>query len=1030
MTCKKSLINSSPYCPSKSNLFLKFGALPIPLSTQARETGVHVKRRHILTITALTLSFLAACGTTQPKLIQEQGLPIGSQTAPGSGDRLGALAITNLFQETSLAAWSKKANVTLTDLNGFTKVGITDTTTGWTSRAIPTSSAGDTYTATLEVKGTGTIQFFLQKGGGDFAQYTNKIITLTGTATTITITTLKPADGFALQVGMTNITSGNNLEARNLLVTKGVTSVTPPNPNQLVNIESMAGSSWVKGGGIVVVDGDATWSRLSNAASGGYINQRSAVVAAGKYAASVELYGSGTVQLAAQKGGGDYALYATTSIALTATPKKYTLVFDKPNDTFPIQFLLGDVASGEKVYARTPSLATSTATNGLTSATTYFGRLSSGTGPTDLVATVRPGTGINGTNGQITPQSVAPWLDGNYSDHSVFSDMASQGIPPYETDPVNNSDHKAFKLELKASDLTRAGTQQGPYANSGVTVSDIEYTKDSFVQGVEYAIEFDMTVPSSSYNFAQGGGRFYFGFGVSNRTQGFDMEVAPDGSIDIDGIKLKKTFNNLADNKTRHFRLEFKLVNTTDGFIRLWIDGESQFSPYFGPTTSYTGGVPITFGFDVGLSGGIAPAGTAASLWAENLKIYTKIGSPDLVDIFKQPFSLQSIWNTPVTSLNANWVKPEFTGTDPNKSPLAPETIKLSEFNTVIFERNYIYRVAADTVKKNATVTLTAGSYDLDGAYRCGKKVNGKYALDNNGNEILPRDVGTYTIPADTKIPDDNKNNATAFLNLIDKKVYQLNAACRTDIVADKIYAQEIYRAPDVNSGFENDLEGEGIYGAQGGTRLTAAGGAIRAGELYGPDPIRHALKVTVFAHRLLYRDKINFSNSWKWPADTVDGYAFADLGKRPNGNASSFSADEIKHAYNVNEGILPALKVGALLALKTVPTTLTTKAGNKIAEALVNYGAYIADDSYCNCFNIAVEGNLNAAGQSVVEAEMALTANDNIPYSAKGEASGAFLTDMQTIATNLFIVADNGKWTRGGAGIFRQGWARATPKY
>ncbi len=999
-----------------------------------------MKHTQILAITALTIGFLAACGTTQPTPNQvPQGLSTGSQAAPNNG-RFGALAITNLLQETSLSAWGKKANVTLTDLNGFTKVGITDTNTGWTSRSVPNSSAGDTYTATLEVKGAGTIQLFLQKGGGDYAQYTNKTITLTGTATTITITTVKPADGLALQVGMTNITSGNNLEARNVLVTKGVASVTPPNPNQLVNIESMAGSSWVKGGGIVVVDGDATWSRLSNTAGGGYINQRSTVVAAGKYAVSVELYGSGTVQLAAQKGGGDYALYATTSIALTADPKKYTLVFDKPNDTFPIQFLLGDIASGEKVYARTPSLASSTATNGLTSAATYFGRLSSGAGPTDLVATVRPGTGINGSNGQITTQSVAPWLDGSYRDDSVFSDMASQGVPPYETDPVNNSDHKAFKLEVKASDRTRQDPRQGPYANVA-TVADIEYTKNSFVRGTDYAVEFDMAVSSASYNFAQDGTKTFFGFAVGDMSaHGIQTEVNSNGTIDLviygPGIRprltLKKSFSNLADNKLRHFRFEFKFTDTSDGFARLWIDGESQFTPFSGPTTSSTSGIntPITFGFDIGVQGAASPAGTAASLWAENLKIYTKVGSPDIVDIFKQPFSLQSIWNTPVTSLNANWVKPEFTGIDPNKSPLAPETIKLSEFNTVIFERNYIYRVAGDTVTKNATVTLTAGSYDLDGAYRCGKKVNGKYALDNNGNEILPRDVGTYTIPADTKIPDDNKNNATAFLNLIDKKVYQLNAACRTDIAADKIYAQEIYRAPAANSGFENDLEGEGIYGAQGGTRLTAAGGAIRAGELYGPDPIRHALKVTVFAHRLLYRDKNNFSNSWQWPADTVDGYAFADLGKTPSGGTRTFSADEIKHAYNVNEGILPALKVGALLALKSVPTGLTTKAGNKIAEALVNYGAYIADDSYCNCFNIAVEGNLNAAGQSVVEAEMALPANDNIPYDVRGNASGAFLSDMKTIATNLYIVADNGKWSRGGAGIFRQGWARATPKY
>jgi hypothetical protein len=295
-----------------------------------------MKHTHMLALTALTLGFLSACGITQPTVVQApQDLTTGFQTSPSNGGRFEARAITNLFQETSLSAWSKKANVTLTDLNGFTKVGITDTATGWTSRAIPNSTAGDTYTATLEVKGTGTIQLFLQKGGGDFAQYTNKNITLTGTVTTVTITTVKPADGFALQVGMTNITSGSNLEARNLIVTKGVANTTPA--NALVDTVNLNKSTWSRDTNIRILDGDGTYSRATGVSGvGSWVNQRSLLTAAGRYALSIDLRGTGTVTLIAQKGGGDYANYAVYNITLGSDPKNYKLVFDKPADGFPI----------------------------------------------------------------------------------------------------------------------------------------------------------------------------------------------------------------------------------------------------------------------------------------------------------------------------------------------------------------------------------------------------------------------------------------------------------------------------------------------------------------------------------------------------------------------------------------------------------------------------------------------------------------------------------------------------------------------
>jgi hypothetical protein len=309
-----------------------------------------VKHQHILTITALTLALLSACGTTQPTLSQlPQGLPTGVQTAPSNNGRLGARAITNLLQETSLSAWGKKANVTLTDLNGFTKVGITDATTGWTGRAIPNSSAGDTYTATLEVKGTGTIQLFLQKGGGDFAQYTNKNITLSGTATTVTITTLKPADGFALQVGMTNITSASNLEARNLVVTKGVADTTGGSTTTPVTVAAL--SSWAKGTGVSVVDNGDTFYKITTT-SASFVNTPVTVAAGQTYRYSATFKGTGSVNLFWQQRGGAYTQYAEKTFSLSGTAQ--TITFDTviPSDGAPAQIGIGSIATTDTVFVK------------------------------------------------------------------------------------------------------------------------------------------------------------------------------------------------------------------------------------------------------------------------------------------------------------------------------------------------------------------------------------------------------------------------------------------------------------------------------------------------------------------------------------------------------------------------------------------------------------------------------------------------------------------------------------------------------
>ena len=55
----------------------------------------------------------------------------------------------------------------------------------------------------------------------------------------------------------------------------------------------------------------------------------------------------------------------------------------------------------------------------------------------------------------------------------------------------------------------------------------------------------------------------------------------------------------------------------------------------------------------------------------------------------------------------------------------------------------------------------------------------------------------------------------------------------------------------------DDDLYGQGYYGAHGGSGLSCIGGTVRVGELVpGAGPIRHALKVNLYAARNLHYDE------------------------------------------------------------------------------------------------------------------------------------------------------------------------------
>jgi hypothetical protein len=190
------------------------------------------------------------------------------------------------------------------------------------------------------------------------------------------------------------------------------------------------------------------------------------------------------------------------------------------------------------------------------------------------------------------------------------------------------------------------------------------------------------------------------------------------------------------------------------------------------------------------------------------------------------------------------------------------------------------------------------------------------------------------------------------------------------------------------------DIKGQGVEGGHGGSSMSSIGGTIRKGELLNDGPIRHALKITLYAKDYIaYND--DGTRGYRWPALRADGYA----------NSSTYA------------GKTPALEMGALLALKPNLTAeglgLKTPIAKKMFKALQDYGAYLVDDSYCSCHNITAEQG--------VEAEL----KAKYGYGMRG-SSGDFYDDVNRIWSAMSVVNNNGPDRKGGGGTPRVALAPA----
>jgi hypothetical protein len=157
-----------------------------------------VKHQHLLTITALTIGLLAACGTT-PQLKPIQAAPNTLfQTTPNSG-HLGALAagawettrLTTGFDDLTSSAWVKSAGLSVTANALANTVDALDSQldklTGTSTTAMYANTkininAGETIDVSVVVAGSGTIHVWTQNTN-DYSPIAGKDATITLSST-------------------------------------------------------------------------------------------------------------------------------------------------------------------------------------------------------------------------------------------------------------------------------------------------------------------------------------------------------------------------------------------------------------------------------------------------------------------------------------------------------------------------------------------------------------------------------------------------------------------------------------------------------------------------------------------------------------------------------------------------------------------------------------------------------------------------------------------------------------------------------
>lgn len=207
---------------------------------------------------------------------------------------------------------------------------------------------------------------------------------------------------------------------------------------------------------------------------------------------------------------------------------------------------------------------------------------------------------------------------------------------------------------------------------------------------------------------------------------------------------------------------------------------------------------------------------------------------------------------------------------------------------------------------------------------------------------------------------------------------------------------------------FTESIYGDGLIGAKGGSKLSCLGGVLRVGELVPGGVIPHALAINIDMLANGYSTG-SLPNGFVWPATKSDGYVYSgDNGQGPNHNN-------------------PKLATGSLLAIPPSVfsgLSFNTGAGLILATCLMNYGAYLSNDTKQSvraiCTEVSAVGDVAGTINSPGEFRTAW----GFAFNPGGVGNTPWAVDCDTIFAALHVVTNvtaanyaNGTWTAAGGG-------------
>jgi uncharacterized protein YjdB len=351
------------------------------------------------------------------------------------------------------------------------------------------------------------------------------------------------------------------------------------------------------------------------------------------------------------------------------------------------------------------------------------------------------------------------------------------------------------------------------------------------------------------------------------------------------------------------------------------------------------------------------------------LSIFTGFAQtfPTSRDPFLWPFTQTSIWNMPIGSAAVYEPAGLLPVTDfPNQAPYWRGGIAVDDEPIII---------------ASATDPIVSVYNTTDWSYRCNTTSNTGKQIHFPANQTFASPDGGGGTP--------NYSGATVQPN---GDLWHFNAIATCG--GGKVSAY------DYSSNENKTLYSTGFEGGHGGSGLSGIGGSVRMGELLGPDPIRHAIKLNVLASRYLVYNE-DGTPGYRWPAVKADGYA------NPAWEATFGygTSNPAKKSY---------MEMGVLLALKPdlTPQSLgiTNPVVLKIFYALQNYGAYVVDDTHWNHYDFPFQ-------LGVRDEVLAATGTD----IATTDPNSQYFKDIMKILVNLNAITNNGPNSIGGGGTPRQ---------